>query len=220
MARVTPAREGAAGYTRGACAGRFIRCWLFDAGCWMVPLLAALLLCCGCRKEMWVQPKYKPLDMSEFYPDTMSARPRIPGTVARGEFHTNQSFYTGLDGTNEVTQFPLPVTLAVLKRGQQRYDIYCVPCHGPDGGGNGMIVQRGFPHPPSFHADRLLKAPVGHFYRVIKNGYGVMYPYGTRVGPTDRWCIAAYVRALQLSQHANLKRVPPRVREALEETQP
>jgi cytochrome c553 len=193
---------------------RWARAFLQAAVC------ALLLGGAGCRKEMWVQPKYDPLDMSEFYSDTMSARPRIEGTVAVGEFHTNESFYTGLVGTNLVDHFPLPVTRDLLRRGQERYDIYCAVCHGPGGDGDGMIVQRGFPRPPSYHIDRLRAAPIGHFYRVIAEGYGVMYPYATRVAPADRWKIAAYIRALQLSRHATLQQAPPKAQEELRESKP
>lgn len=183
-------------------------------------LCASMFCLCGCRKEMWVQPKYKPLDMSEFFSDTMSARALPQGTVALGEYHTNESFYTGLVGTNLVQQFPLPITAALLRRGQERYDIYCAVCHGSDGDGDGIIVQRGFPRPPSYHIERLRRAPIGHFFRVITEGYGVMYPYATRVAPDDRWKIAAYIRALQLSRHATLQDAPPKAREELTEMRP
>lgn len=183
-------------------------------------LCALSLAGAGCRKEMWQQPKYKPLDMSEFYNDSMSARPLIEGTVAVGEFHTNESFYTGLVGTNLVTQFPLQITPDVLRRGQERYDIYCAVCHGPGGDGDGMIVQRGFPHPPSYHIERLRRAPIGHFYRVITKGYGVMYPYASRVPPEDRWKIAAYIRVLQLSRDAALEQAPAPARNELSESKP
>lgn len=174
----------------------------------------------GCRKEMWVQPKYNPLDMSEFYPDTMSARPLIEGTVAQGEYHTNESFYTGLSGTNLVTEFPLPVTANLLERGQERYNIYCAVCHGLGGDGDGMVVQRGFPRPPSYHLPRLKQAPIGHFFQVMTDGYGVMYPYASRVAPEDRWKIAAYIRALQLSRDAPLEVAPPEARAELELSKP
>lgn len=183
-------------------------------------LCLALLAVTGCRKEMWVQPKYRPLDMSEFFNDTMSARPIIEGTVAVGEFHTNESFYTGLVGTNVVEQFPLPVTESLLRRGQERYDIYCAVCHGLGGDGDGVIVQRGFPRPPSYHIPRLRQAPIGHFYRVITDGYGVMYPYASRVTPEDRWKIAAYIRALQLSRNATLEQAPAQAQEELKESRP
>jgi mono/diheme cytochrome c family protein len=150
---------------------------------------------------MYNQPGHKPLQASSFFKDGMSARPLPPGTVPRGFLQTNDLFYTGLQGTNLVEDIPLRVTREVLERGRERYNIYCSVCHDQNGEGNGMIVQRGFPRPPSYHIDRLRQAPAGHFYRVITYGYGVMYPYATRVAPEDRWAITAYIRALQLSHN-------------------
>ena len=169
---------------------------------------------------MWVQPKYAPLDMSEFFDDTMSSRPLIPGTVARGEFHTNESFYTGMAGGKPLTHLPLPVTPALLQRGKERYDIYCAVCHGPGGDGDGMVVQRGFPQPPSFHSQDLRQSSLGHFFEVITHGHGVMYPYASRVGVEDRWKIAAYIRALQLSRHASLQEAPRPAQEELKASKP
>jgi mono/diheme cytochrome c family protein len=153
----------------------------------------------GCRQEMYDQPRHKPLGASAFFRDGMSARPLPAGTVPRGFLHTNDAFDEGLIGTNLVEDIPVPVTRELLQRGRERYDIYCSVCHDLNGEGNGMIAQRGFPRPPSFHVERLREAPVGHFYRVISHGYGVMYPYASRVAPEDRWAIIAYIRALQLS---------------------
>lgn len=153
---------------------------------------------------MHVQPRYNPLDPSPVFDDGRSARPVVPGTIARGHLRTDEAFYTGkVDGV-EVTTFPFPITREVLERGRERYDIYCTPCHDHVGDGQGMIVQRGFPPPPSYHIDRLRQAPVGHFVNVITNGYGTMYSYASRISPSDRWAIAAYIRALQLSQQAQL----------------
>jgi cytochrome c553 len=180
----------------------------------------ALMFVTGCRKEMWVQPKYKPLDMSEFFSDTMSSRPLTEGTVAVGDVHTNESFYTGMEGTNELKEFPLPITPALLDRGRERYNIYCSECHGFDGDADGMIVQRGFPQPPTFHKADLRNAPIGHFFVVITHGHGVMYPYATRVAPADRWRIAAYIRALQLSRDAPLQTAPPQAQEELRLSKP
>ncbi|HEY9510826.1 MAG TPA: cytochrome c, partial [Verrucomicrobiae bacterium] len=144
----------------------------------------------------------KPLEKSEFFrANQMASRPIVPNTVARGHLNEDEAFYTGKVGTNLVTEFPFPITRGVLERGRQRFEIYCAPCHGRTGEGNGMIVQRGFPPPPSYHIDRLRAAPIGHFYDVITHGYGVMYPYAARVEPHDRWAIAAYIRALQLSRN-------------------
>ncbi len=156
----------------------------------------------GCRQDMHIQPRYNPLDASPFFDDGRSARPVIPGTVARGQLRTDEAFYTGKVNGTEVNAFPFPVTREVLERGRERYNIYCTPCHDRVGDGQGMIVQRGFPPPPSYHTDRLRQAPVGHFVSVIANGYGTMYSYASRVEPRDRWAIAAYIRALQLSQQA------------------
>ncbi len=190
--------------------------WLFRAG-----LGAWLLAGAGCRQEMWQQPRDNPLDMNRFFKDTMSARPLEPGTVPQSYLRTNQAFYEGLVGTNLVTELPVPVTKELLSRGQQRYNIYCIVCHGGTGAADGMIVQRGFPPPPSYHIQRLREAPVGHFYRVISLGYGVMYPYAVRVqAPEDRWAIAAYIRALQLSQQGTLQQVPPETRTKLQEGRP
>ncbi len=154
---------------------------------------------------MHVQPKYKPLESSTFFDDGRSSRPVVPGTVARGQLKTDEAFYTGKLNGVEVDTFPLPITHEVLDRGRERYNIYCAPCHDRLGEGQGMIVQRGFPPPPSYHIDRLRQAPVGHFFSVMTNGYGTMYSYASRVSPEDRWAIAAYIRALQLSQQARLE---------------
>ncbi|MGN6385036.1 MAG: c-type cytochrome [Verrucomicrobiota bacterium] len=170
----------------------------------------------GCRQGMYKQAKHEPLEPSSFYPNNMSARPVIPGTVARGHLHLDRAFYTGMIGTNYITELPLPLNADLLKRGQERYNIYCAVCHDRTGEGNGMIVQRGFPHPPSFHIDRLRKAPLGHFFDVITHGYGVMYPYASRVEPQDRWAIAAYIRVLQQSQNAALSELSAEQRQKLE----
>lgn len=173
-------------------------------------VLAAVLLfgLTACRKDMFDQPKSSPLGPSDFFPDNAAARPIPPYTVARGDLRIDQAFYTGMVGTNLVTTFPFAVTRAVLKRGQECYDIDCVPCHGEAGDGNGIVVERGFPAPPSYMIPRLRKAPVGHFFDVMTRGYGIMYPYAERVTPHDRWAIAAYIRALQLAGHATLADIP------------
>ena len=173
--------------------------------------LLALLALTGsaCRQDMYNQPKYKPLAASEFFADGTSARPLPPHTVPRGHLNEDTVFFLGKheDGTM-AESFPMPVTKDVLKRGQERYNIYCSVCHGYEGDANGMIVQRGYPAPPSYHIDRLRNAPPGYLYSVITNGYGIMYPYASRVEPTDRWAIAAYIRALQLSRNGRLDDVP------------
>jgi hypothetical protein len=178
--------------------------------------LGLALVTAGCRRDMFVQPKSNPLKESDFFPDGGSSRPLPEHTVARGHLDLDEQYYTGKIGTNLVTTFPSPVTREMLQRGRERFDIYCAPCHGLTGEGNGMIVQRGFPAPPSFHIDRLREAPPGHFFDVITHGYGIMYSYAQRVEPSDRWAIAAYIRALQLSQRASPNDVPPGERAALE----
>jgi hypothetical protein len=166
------------------------------------------MLLAGCRLDMHVQPKYLPYEPSTFFDDGRSERPVVPGTVARGQLHIDELLYTGKENGVVADKFPFPVTRADLERGRERYNIYCTPCHDYTGGGQGMIVQRGFPSPPSFHLDSLRQAPAGHFFEVITNGFGSMYSYASRVEPEDRWRIAAYIRALQRSQHATIQDVP------------
>ncbi len=179
-----------------------------------------LALATGCRPDMFNQPRYNPLSTSDFFTNDAGSRPLVPGTVARGHLAEDPAFYTGKVGTNLVETFPFPITREVLERGRERYDIYCSVCHGRTGDGNGMIVQRGFPMPPSYHIDRLRQAPAGHFVDVITQGYGVMYSYAARVEPADRWAIAAYIRALQLSHNAPLAAVPSGERAKLEAKTP
>ena len=162
----------------------------------------------GCRQDMHDQPKYKPLAASTFFADGKAARPQVPETVARGQLKMDRHFYTGRTGKELAATFPFPVTKEILARGQERFNIYCTPCHGLLGDGAGMVVERGFRRPPSFHIDRLREAPPGHFFDAITNGFGAMASYGSRIPPRDRWAIAAYIRALQLSQHAPLSDVP------------
>lgn len=157
---------------------------------------------CGVRLDMHVQPKMKPLRQSDFYADGRGSRPLLPNTVARGELREDTYYYTGMMNGKEGDVMPFPVTEEVLKRGQERFNIYCAPCHSRVGDGNGMIVQRGFRRPPSYLDPKLLNAPIGHFYDVISHGFGVMPDYSTQVDPHDRWAIAAYIRALQFSQTA------------------
>ncbi len=186
----------------------------------MKVLLAGAVLvlsAAGCRLDMHVQPRYQPLDPSTFFADGRSARPPVPGTVARGHLETDELYFTGKIDGKVANEFPFPITRRDLKRGQQRFNIYCAPCHGMTGDGHGRIVERGFPPPPSYHIPRLMKAPVGHFFDVMTNGYGTMYSYAGRVPPDDRWRIAAYIRALQLSEDATLAEVPPQERKKLTE---
>jgi mono/diheme cytochrome c family protein len=172
-------------------------------------LLTSAFLIVGCRQEMSYQPRYDPLEPSDFFANGMSARPRIAGTVARGELVSNPFLETGKIGAADGDGFPFPVTAAVIDRGQERFNIYCSECHGRVGDGNGMIPSRGFKHPPSYHEEKLKKAPVGHFFDVVTNGFGAMPSYASRVAVDDRWRIAAYIRALQLSQSATPADVPP-----------
>jgi hypothetical protein len=173
-------------------------------------IFALTILCTftACRRDMFNQPKSNALRESDFFPDGSVSRPIPPHTVARGDLQNDEAFYTGMIGTNLVTTFPFPITREILERGQQRFEINCVPCHGETGEGNGIVIQRGFPVPPSYHIARLRTAPVGHFFDVMTRGYGVMFSQVERVTPEDRWAIAAYICALQLSEHATLADVP------------
>ena len=163
----------------------------------------------ACRPDMENQPKAKPLSESDFFPNKANARPIPPFTVARDAAREDGTFYTGLTNGVYVTQLPVKLTPELLIRGRERFDAMCAECHDRTGSGNGMVVQRGFPQPPSFHTDRLRNAPIGHFFDVMTKGYGVMYSYATRVEPRDRWAIAAYIRALQLSHHVEVSDLSP-----------
>jgi hypothetical protein len=166
------------------------------------------------------QPRYEPLEGSPFFADSRSARPFVEGTIARGQLRDDEHFFTGKLNGELANALPFPATLDVLKRGQERYNIFCTPCHDRVGTGQGMIVQRGFRRPPSFHIDRLREAPAGHFFDVITNGFGTMYSYADRIAPSDRWAIVAYIRALQLSQNATLSDVPAEAGKQLLEKNP
>jgi len=183
-------------------------------------LLGLLLAATACRQDMHDQPRYEPLEATTFFKDGRASRPLVEGTVARGQLRIDDHFYRGMIDTALATTFPFPVTKDVLERGQERYNIFCAPCHDRVGTGKGMIVQRGFRHPPSFHLDRLRRAPVGHFFDVITNGFGAMYSYAGRIPPGDRWAIIAYIRALQLSQNATIDEVPAGQRQKLLRAEP
>lgn len=172
--------------------------------------LALVMAVMGCRRnpDMAQQPKYQPYEPSEFFADGSSARPIVQGTVSRDERRAGTLLHTGMINGKLADAFPFPITAADMRRGQERFNIYCSVCHGRLGDGQGMIVQRGFKQPPSFHEQRLREAPAGHFYDVISHGYGGMYSYAARVNSEDRWRIAAYIRALQLSQNAQTADVP------------
>jgi mono/diheme cytochrome c family protein len=177
--------------------------------CALPSALCALLLLGACRQKMANQPRYDPLEASDFFADGMSARPRVAGTVARGELSTDPFFDTGQVNGAVADGFPVPVSRELVDRGHQRFDIYCSECHGRLGDGNGMIPSRGYRRPPSFHTQTLRTAPTGHFFDVMTNGFGAMPPYGSMIPPGDRWAIVAYVRALQISQNATVGDVPP-----------
>lgn len=162
------------------------------------------------------QAKFEPLEQSTFFGDDRSSRAPVEGTVARGQLRDDDRLYRGRIGTEFITGIPVPVNDQLLLRGQQRFNIYCTPCHDTTGTGNGMIVQRGFKRPPSYHIDRLRQAPDGYIYDVVTNGFGAMAGYADQIPVTDRWAITAYVRALQLSQHAGINDVPSQEREKLE----
>jgi len=190
-------------------------------------LTAYCLLAVGCRYDMQDQPKYKYYKESDFFSDKRASRDLPAGTVARGQLHSDKAFYTGkIDNPNpnaavqtttdasgntlvasfpnDIDEFPIPVTKELIDRGQDRFNIYCIVCHGPTGNGDGMIVRRGFPKPPTYHDDRLRNAPVGHFFDVMTNGWGKMNSYAAQVAPADRWAIVAYIRTLQVAQNPEM----------------
>jgi cytochrome c553 len=176
----------------------------------MISLLSAtaLLSACGIRIDMHDQPKAKPLRQSEFFADQRASRDLVEGTVARGDLRSDELFYTGKINGQEADQFPYPITQQTIERGRERFNIYCSPCHSRYGDGNGMVVQRGFKRPPDYTEDKLMKAPVGHFFNVMTNGFGSMSEYKSQVSATDRWAIAAYIRALQTARKAGASDVP------------
>ena len=189
-------------------------------------IIGLMLISVGCRYDMQDQPRYKAFKKSEFFSDDKAMRDLPEGTVARGFLRENKAFYTGkkenaetiapaettIDATGNtlvasfpdaIEEFPLPVTKELLDRGEQRYKVFCIVCHGPVGNGDGMVVRRGFSKPPTYHDDRLRNAPVGHFYDVMTNGWGKMNSYASQIPPADRWAIVAYIRTLQISQNPN-----------------
>jgi len=171
--------------------------------------IVVLALALGaCRQDMHDAPRYEPLEASAFFPDGRGSRMLVANTVARGMLRENEHLYQGKIDGQLTDLFPMPVTADVMARGQERFNVFCSPCHGRTGQGNGMVVQRGFRAPPSFHEARLRDAPVGYFFDVETNGFGAMQDYAAQVPVADRWAIAAYIRALQLSQQATLADVP------------
>ena len=171
-------------------------------------MVALTLATLACRQDMHDQPRYKPLARSAFFGDERSARPRVPGTVARGHLPGDETMETGKVGTGFVAAVPVAIDMALLKRGEGRYRIYCAPCHGQVGRGDGMIVRRGYRQPPSFHLDRLRAQPAGYYFDVMTAGFGAMPDYADKLSVADRWAVVAYVRALQLSQNATMADVP------------
>ena len=172
-------------------------------------LLVTITLTSACRLDMHVQPRQNPLSRSDFFADQRSARPPVEGTVARGQLREDSYFYTGKIGNNPGDVMPFPVTREVLERGRERFNIFCTPCHSRLGDGNGFVPSRGFARkPPSFHIQRLQNAPLGYFFDVATNGFGIMPEYASQIPPQDRWSIVAYIRALQLSQNATKDDVP------------
>jgi mono/diheme cytochrome c family protein len=181
---------------------------------------AGMLAIAGCRQDMQNQPKYIPERESDFFDSGQSEQPLVDGTVARGELRSDDLLYTGMENGQPATEFPFPVTAEVMKRGQERFDIFCSPCHGRTGDGDGMVVQRGFRPPPSYHTEKLREAAAGHFFDVITNGFGAMPDYKSQVPVRDRWAIIAYIRALQASTAASIADVPPDKRGEIREPPP
>jgi mono/diheme cytochrome c family protein len=190
------------------------------------PLEKLMMLTCvaifaitGCRQQMADQPHQRPLEPSNFFDDGMASRPGEPGTVARaGREQNDQRFNSKVDG-KLVDTFPLEVTMEVLARGQERYEIFCSPCHDRLGTGQGMIVRRGFTPARSFHDPRLRDAPAGHFFEVITRGFGQMPSYANQLSEHDRWAVIAYIRALQFSRNVRLDQLPPEDRAKMKATQ-
>jgi mono/diheme cytochrome c family protein len=178
-------------------------------------VILTLLSLTACRQDMQDQPRYKPLAASDFFSDHRSARPAVEGTVARGHLRIDEARYTGKISGEDITEFPIPIARDDIERGRTRFNIYCTPCHGRLGDGNGMVVLRGYRQAASYYSDKLMKAPVGHFFDVITNGFGAMPSYASRVEPDDRWRITAYIRALQFSESAKITDVPPDQRQNL-----
>jgi len=170
--------------------------------------LFATTLLAACRQDMHDQPKYKPQQASSFFADGRANRPLLAGTIARGRLKTDELLETGKQGAEFSTEFPFPVTAAVLERGASRYGIFCAPCHDATGGGDGMVVRRGMKQPVSFHVDRLKDSAAGYYFDVITNGFGAMYDYADRIKVEDRWAIVAHIRVLQKAQSAQLADVP------------
>jgi hypothetical protein len=183
-------------------------------------LFCGLLLLVGCRQEMANQPRFEPLEASSFFADGRASRPLVPGTVARGQLRLNTHLHEGKVDGSVADTLPFPLSHDLLMQGRERYGIFCSPCHDRTGAGQGLIVQRGFPRPPSFHTDRLREIAIGHFVEVMTEGFGIMPRYAAQLDSVERWAIAAYIRALQLSQHATIEDVPADRRSQLQDLKP
>lgn len=192
-----------------------------------IVLVLAAFLATGCRYDMQDQPRYKVYKQSDFFADNRASREPVAGTVAKGQLHDDKAFYTGkianpnpnaqvqttTDASgntlvtsfpNDIDEFPVPVTKELIDRGQNRFNVYCIVCHGATGNADGMVVRRGFPKPPTYHDDRLRNAPVGHFFDVMTNGWGRMNSYAAQISPADRWAIVAYIRTMQMAQNPEM----------------
>ena len=171
-------------------------------------LAAVVTALSGCGRNMYDQAKFETYDASPFYSDGASSRPLPENTVSRSRGEVDESYYTGQGEDGIATELPFKLTEAVLERGQERYDIYCSPCHNYSGNGNGMIVQKGFVQPTSFHDPRLLASPVGYFFGAATNGFGRMFSYAARIPVEDRWAIAAYIKTMQYAQNVPIASLP------------
>jgi mono/diheme cytochrome c family protein len=181
-----------------------------------VTLLSFAATGCELRQAMYDQQKYEPLEGNDFFSDGLSSRKPIPGTIARGHLRLDTHLYEGKINGKLAETLPVDFNASLLDRGQERFNIFCSPCHDQTGSGNGMIVQRGLKQPPTFHQDRLRDMPIGYYFDTITNGFGAMYSYASRIPVKDRWAIAAYVRALQLSQQVNYDQLPEEDRRHLQ----
>lgn len=186
----------------------------------LIFLGALLLALTGCGRNMYEQARFEEDEPSTFFADGTSSQPLPDGVVSRSRGGIDEVFFTGQDENGLLAEPPLEVTQEVLERGQERYNVFCSPCHNYSGDGQGMIVQKGFVQPASFHEERLQASPVGYFFNVITNGYGRMYSYASRVPPEDRWAIASYIKALQYSQTAPVADLPAGLRERLSSAPP
>ncbi|MCE7981253.1 MAG: cytochrome c [Caldilinea sp. CFX5] len=186
----------------------------------LIGILFVMGLLAGCRLDMRDQPRYEPLEASTFFADGAAVRPRIADTVARNEINLDDQLHTGRVNGQVADSFPFTVTVAVLERGQERYNIFCAPCHGLVGDGQGIVTDYGMPVPTSFHDPALRDETTGYYFIVITNGTRVMPSYASRIRPEDRWAIIAYIRALQLSQNAAADQLSAEDLPQLEQTQP